>query len=214
MSSQTPNLHLTLPVGTENVSRQIINDNNTLIDTAVGNNTSAINTLNSNKTNGKQMQWLPSNGYNPLTSETGYFCYGISPSYVPSQGIPTGYYTYGKIIGDCGGNYKWMQYIDNRGDIAIWDVEHSSWNVLSGKSIKTFSDTVQSANQYYRDTTVYDAVGKQMLAVYLDDNQWFGGLFGFDSSTGHVCVRFIDVGSGNPKALNDTTHKYTFVYGG
>jgi hypothetical protein len=51
MSSQTTNLHLTLPVGTENVSRQIINDNNTLIDTAVGNNASAINTLNS-KLNG------------------------------------------------------------------------------------------------------------------------------------------------------------------
>ena len=42
MSSQTPNLNLVLPVGTEKVSRQIINDNNTKIDTAVGANSTAI----------------------------------------------------------------------------------------------------------------------------------------------------------------------------
>lgn len=41
MSSQTPNINLTLPTGAEKVSRQIINDNNTKIDTAIG-------TLNSN----------------------------------------------------------------------------------------------------------------------------------------------------------------------
>lgn len=43
MSSQTPNLNLVLPVGTERVSRQIINENNTKIDTAVGANADAIN---------------------------------------------------------------------------------------------------------------------------------------------------------------------------
>lgn len=36
MSSQTPNINLTLPTGAEKVSRQIINDNNTKIDTAIG----------------------------------------------------------------------------------------------------------------------------------------------------------------------------------
>ena len=36
MSTTTPNIGLTIPTGTENVSRQIINGNNTLIDTAVG----------------------------------------------------------------------------------------------------------------------------------------------------------------------------------
>ncbi len=41
MASQTPNINLTLPTGAEKVSRQIINDNNTKIDTAIG-------TLNSN----------------------------------------------------------------------------------------------------------------------------------------------------------------------
>lgn len=36
MSSSTPNIALTLPVGGEHVSRQIINDNNTKIDTYAG----------------------------------------------------------------------------------------------------------------------------------------------------------------------------------
>jgi len=36
MSSSTPNIGLTLPVGSERVSRQIINDNNTKIDTYAG----------------------------------------------------------------------------------------------------------------------------------------------------------------------------------
>lgn len=49
MSSQTPNLNLVLPVGTEKVSRQIINDNNTKIDTAVGLNSTAISNLNGSK---------------------------------------------------------------------------------------------------------------------------------------------------------------------
>ena len=36
MASTTPNIGLTLPTGAEKVSRQIINDNNTKIDTAIG----------------------------------------------------------------------------------------------------------------------------------------------------------------------------------
>lgn len=35
MASQTPNIGLTLPIGSENVSRQIINENNTKIDAAI-----------------------------------------------------------------------------------------------------------------------------------------------------------------------------------
>lgn len=49
MSSQTPNINLTLPTGAEKVSRQIINDNNTKIDTAIG-------TLNSNIGNLKYIE--------------------------------------------------------------------------------------------------------------------------------------------------------------
>lgn len=36
MATTTPNLGLVLPSGTENVSRQVINNNNTIIDSVVG----------------------------------------------------------------------------------------------------------------------------------------------------------------------------------
>lgn len=42
MASQSPNLGLTLPIGSENVSRQIINDNNLIIDGAVESNSEAL----------------------------------------------------------------------------------------------------------------------------------------------------------------------------
>lgn len=54
MASSTPNLDLTLPVGGEHVSRQIINANNVKIDEAVGpvpsgtNLQSQVNALNNN----------------------------------------------------------------------------------------------------------------------------------------------------------------------
>lgn len=51
MSSQTPNINLTLPVGTEKVSRTIINDNNTKIDTAVGNLSNQIASLSGGSEN-------------------------------------------------------------------------------------------------------------------------------------------------------------------
>lgn len=47
MSSQTPNINLTLPVGSENVSRQIINENNTKIDAAIGTLNGSVATLQS-----------------------------------------------------------------------------------------------------------------------------------------------------------------------
>ena len=42
MATQSPNLGLTLPIGSENVSRQIINDNNLIIDGAVESNSEAL----------------------------------------------------------------------------------------------------------------------------------------------------------------------------
>ena len=54
MASTTPNIGLTLPVGTERVSRQTINENNTKIDQKIGpvgdtDLQTQINSLNSNK---------------------------------------------------------------------------------------------------------------------------------------------------------------------
>ena len=46
MATTTPNIGLTLPDGTENITRSIINGNNTLIDTAVGSLSDQITTLN------------------------------------------------------------------------------------------------------------------------------------------------------------------------
>ena len=48
MATQTPNLGLTLPVGTENVSRQVINGNNTLIDTFAGGVNTAMDQMGAN----------------------------------------------------------------------------------------------------------------------------------------------------------------------
>ena len=48
MATQTPNLGLTLPVGSENVSRQVINGNNTLIDTFAGGVNTAMDQMGSN----------------------------------------------------------------------------------------------------------------------------------------------------------------------
>ena len=66
MATTTPNIGLTLPTGAENVSRQIINDNNTKIDTAIG-------TLNSNVPF-RRMKGVPANGSATFTF----------PSYVES----------------------------------------------------------------------------------------------------------------------------------
>lgn len=48
MATQTPNLGLTLPIGTENVSRTVVNGNNTLIDTFAGNVNTAMDQMGSN----------------------------------------------------------------------------------------------------------------------------------------------------------------------
>ena len=56
MATQTPNIGLTLPIGTEHLSRSIVNNNNTIIDTkmgAVGNTDlqTQVNNLNTGKVN-------------------------------------------------------------------------------------------------------------------------------------------------------------------
>lgn len=121
------------------------------------------------KVNGNQAQWLPSNGYDPLTSETGYFCYGIKPAAIPSQGIPAGYYNYGKLIGDCGGNYKFMEYIDNNGKIAIWNTESSTWNSLLMKhdvSVNANSSATVTLSANSRCSVRTIGVGQAANSIY------------------------------------------------
>ena len=48
MATQSPNLGLTLPIGSENVSRQIINDNNLIIDGTIRQGTDRVPCLLNN----------------------------------------------------------------------------------------------------------------------------------------------------------------------
>ena len=64
MSSSTPNLNLVLPVGGEHVSRAIINENNTKIDTFAGTANSSLNTLSEQIAS---KEFSPSNGDSLLT---------------------------------------------------------------------------------------------------------------------------------------------------
>lgn len=90
-----------------------------------------LNELVANKANGKQATWLPSNGYNPYTSETGYFCYAVNPNLMVSQGSPTGLNSYATVFGDCSGTYKKMFYSDVYGRLAIWNSQESAWKKIA-----------------------------------------------------------------------------------
>ena len=73
MASTTPNIGLTLPTGAENVSRQIINDNNTKIDTAIG-------TLN-----GKFTTIVTSGSMHDLAGQNGLFWLTSAVTDKPTQ---------------------------------------------------------------------------------------------------------------------------------
>lgn len=66
---------------------------------------------------GNHATWLPSNGYDPLANETGYFCYSTNPDLQPAQTLPTERTTYGTVFGDCDTNYKAMFYLTVLGDL-------------------------------------------------------------------------------------------------
>ena len=105
MSSQTPNINLTLPTGVEKVSRQIINDNNTKIDTAVGtlnNNMARTGTSVTNLAIHKQC------GTVFLT----YYGFNIgSEGKTLTQEVPSGYRPYGNSV-FVGKTYNGSSYVD------------------------------------------------------------------------------------------------------
>lgn len=144
MSSQTPNLNLVLPVGTEKVSRQIINDNNTKIDTAVGSNSDAITNL-SNKVSKEvtnlndQITNIPENG-----NEFAY--YGSTASNKP--GVNSGYVQATKI-----GNWAlqfavdlegtpYTRYKNSGGTISAWQGLVQSGQLLSYLVNISFTDGI------------------------------------------------------------------------
>lgn len=62
---------------------------------------------------------LPSNGFDPLTQCSGFFCYSVYPDKMALQGCPNNYSNYGTIFGCSGTRYKLLVYIDINGKFAI-----------------------------------------------------------------------------------------------
>lgn len=89
MSSRTPNIDLVLPVGSEHVSRAIINENNTKIDTFAGTANSSLNTLSeqTGKFFGGNKQWITNAELNEYQTtgiymiSTGSTIAGVSSGY-------------------------------------------------------------------------------------------------------------------------------------
>ncbi|MBQ2160067.1 MAG: phage tail protein [Oscillospiraceae bacterium] len=75
-------------------------------------------------------QWLPSNGYNPLTQEAGFFCYSVEPNNMLHQGTPTGLSPYACVFGCGGTNYQLLIYADVLGKIALWATNTGTWSVI------------------------------------------------------------------------------------
>ena len=84
MSSQTPNINLTLPTGLERVSRQIINDNNTKIDTAIGTLNSNINDYHTNSGTSTYTSW---DVRYSIVGRVCTFIFGFTPSSTISSSI-------------------------------------------------------------------------------------------------------------------------------
>ena len=73
---------------------------------------------------------LPSNGFDPLTQCSGFFCFSVYPDLAILQGSPTDYSGYGTIFGCSGLNYKLLVYIDATGKFAVWS-QSSAWVAYS-----------------------------------------------------------------------------------
>ena len=124
--------------------------------------------LNEAKANGKQATWLPSNGYNPLSDETGYFCYAVNPNIMVSQGSPTGFNQYATVFGDCSGTYKKMLYSDVFGRLAIWSSQDSAW-----KKIAAITD-IPSVIDNLTSTSTTDALSANQGKVLNDQAVIYG----------------------------------------
>lgn len=76
--------------------------------------------------------WLPTSGYDPLTSESGFFAYSVNPNLRVAQGIPSGLSEYATVIGiGTAVEYHIMIYIDLFGRIAMWSTYLNKWVINS-----------------------------------------------------------------------------------
>lgn len=78
----------------------------------------------------KCANWLPSNGYNPLTSDSGFFCYGINPNLVMAQGYPPNFNGYGFVFGCAGSAYQVLFYGTVFGDLALYATNTNTWRIF------------------------------------------------------------------------------------
>lgn len=73
---------------------------------------------------------LPSNGFDPLTQCSGFFCYSVYPDKMLLQGCPNNYSDYGTIFGCSGTRYKLLVYIDINGKFAVMS-QGNAWVTYS-----------------------------------------------------------------------------------
>lgn len=175
MSSQTPNLNLVLPVGTEKVSRQIINDNNTKIDTAVGNNSDAIANIN-----GKLLKQISVTSISDLETQLNTIGSGMSAGAFQNICISTG-----ASMTVLNANDRFVGQITKTYDdrYQVWlnrnagnDVTHGTktstgwvWTELVTKSMSSGDATINSS--YFNTSTAkvhWEKVGRT-VTVYFED---------------------------------------------
>lgn len=75
-------------------------------------------------------EWIPSNGYNPLTQGTSDTCfaYSVNPNLKIAQGVPSGCSEYATVFGIRKTlSYPIMIYIDVFGNLAIWSTNQNKW---------------------------------------------------------------------------------------
>lgn len=77
--------------------------------------------------------WIPSNGYDPLVNETGFYAYSVQPDKKIAQGVPPSLSEYATIFGCNLAVYQLLLYIDVFGSVAIWGTNQGSWRKLANE---------------------------------------------------------------------------------
>jgi hypothetical protein len=158
MSTQTPNLNLVLPVGAENVSRQIVNDNNTKIDTFAGTTNSAITTINDKLTLSQvtNLQVIEDSGHNLFILRGNY----------------TGTGNYLQLIAN--GNTKQLQIAKSVSGVETAVATFVDASTLDGIKIKKIP--INDTTDQYGNIEVDNTTGSQ--GVFLFRNAFNDGVTG------------------------------------
>lgn len=227
MASSTPNINLTLPVGSENVSRQIINDNNTKIDTAIGavppgndlqSQVTALNTnINGNfatDCNSVETGKIQRFRFNSSTLNTPYkqgitaFSEGWVESYLSNAnyGIQTAYAT---------GNDEYTRILNN----GTWGNWYSVNKNISKTNLNNSSNItweITGSNSYYVKTGyVYDLAFDKLSAQNYTNGMLIGTVLNANQLPGRsLFFPVIDEDTGKPingsVFLSNTTGKLSY----